>query len=320
MHFFLEYFILVNLINYCMSSIGDNSRYYKICLERCILLDCENFLSDSNRQQLILYLTQWSCRDDCSYECMWKTVDFFQERHSITPQFHGKWPFYRFLGLQEPASVFFSLLNAYVHLMMIRKFRKEVRSDSPLYWLWHAFFIVCLHAWFWSAVFHARDFPLTELLDYTCAFSIVLMSCYVMAIRVLRDILPGFALIIITFLFTVFFAKHVSYLSTGRIDYGYNMKLNIFVGAVIAICWIIWCLYNYKKQPYVWNCAKFVILTAIVTLLEVIDQPPIYYVFDSHSIWHLSTAPLAIFLYRFAIDDCKFLKKQEIKEDSKKLP
>lgn len=48
------------------------------------------------------------------------------------------------LGLQEPASVIFSLMNLYIHLRMLRIFRKEVRPDSPLYYLWHLFCIVSI--------------------------------------------------------------------------------------------------------------------------------------------------------------------------------
>jgi hypothetical protein len=53
-----------------------------------------------------------------------------------------QWPFIRFFGIQEPASAFFSLLNFYAHVKMIKRFRKEVPSDSPLYWLWHYFCFV----------------------------------------------------------------------------------------------------------------------------------------------------------------------------------
>lgn len=42
---------------------------------------------------------------------------------------------------------------------------------------------VCCHAWIWSAVFHTRDLPWTEFLDYVCAFSIILVNCYAMCVR-----------------------------------------------------------------------------------------------------------------------------------------
>lgn len=114
---------------------------------------------------------------------MHKTTEAFIARKWSIPQFHGKWPFVRFLALQEPASVFFSALNFYFHFKGLIKFRREVRPDSPLFVLWHAFSFICLNAWVWSMVFHARDLPLTELFDYVFAYLMVLASFWCMVIR-----------------------------------------------------------------------------------------------------------------------------------------
>lgn len=81
----------------------------------------------------------WNCHDECVYHCMWRTTNAFVSREWPVPQFFGKWPFKRVLGIQEPASVFFSFLNLMAHWRMIRKFRAEVRSDSPMYYIWHIF-------------------------------------------------------------------------------------------------------------------------------------------------------------------------------------
>lgn len=75
---------------------------------------------------------------------MWRTTNTFVSREWKVPQFYGKWPFKRFLGMQEPASVFFSFLNLMAHLRMIRKFRRDVRNDSPMYYIWHIFSAVCV--------------------------------------------------------------------------------------------------------------------------------------------------------------------------------
>lgn len=90
---------------------------------------------------------------------------------------------------------------------MIRKFRHEVRSDSPMYYIWHVFSAVssvpldslkstmfnwwlvffflqiCINGWICSIIFHTRDFPLTELLDYGFAYSMVLASFCCMILR-----------------------------------------------------------------------------------------------------------------------------------------
>lgn len=97
-------------------------------------------------------------------------------------------------------------MNLWAHLHMIRKFRKAVRRDSPNYYVWHifcgviekkksqqkksnlillfVFFLkLCLNAWIWSTVFHARDYPLTEFLDYGFAYLMVLATTICMIIR-----------------------------------------------------------------------------------------------------------------------------------------
>lgn len=128
-------------------------------------------------------MVTWNCKDECKYDCMHKTTEAFIARSWKVPQFHGKWPFIRFLGIQEPASVVFSALNFFVHYKGLMQFRLDVPHDSPFYKLWHAFAVICLNAWTWSGVFHARDFPLTELFDYVFAYSMVLASFWCMIIR-----------------------------------------------------------------------------------------------------------------------------------------
>lgn len=117
------------------------------------------------------------------HRCMHKTCEAFIARKWNIPQFHGKWPFVRFLAMQEPASVVFSALNFFVHFKGLIRFRQNVRPDAPMYALWHAFGFICLNAWVWSMVFHARDFPLTELFDYVFAYSMVLATLWCMLVR-----------------------------------------------------------------------------------------------------------------------------------------
>ncbi|XP_068897024.1 post-GPI attachment to proteins factor 3 [Tenebrio molitor] len=320
MNFVILTVIFVLIVREAQSSIGDHSPYYQKCVEKCGLQNCTedglHFIED--QRPIYLSSLQWSCEDECRYECMWSTVAAFHHRNWRTPQFYGKWPFIRFFGIQEPASAFFSLLNFYAHVKMIKRFRKEVPSDSPLYWLWHYFCFISLNAWLWSTIFHTRDFPITELMDYVCAFSVVLMSCYCMIIRLCRNA-PKFILVTITTFFVAFLANHVAYLGMGRFDYGYNMQLNVFIGTFTAICWFGWSTYNRIRQPYVWKCAVFVALGGLVMLLEIMDRPPFFWTFDCHSLWHLSTAPLICLFYSFVIDDCKYLHKLEQQTETKKL-
>ncbi len=36
-----------------------------------------------------------------------------------------------------------------------------------------------------------------------------------------------------------------------KFDYGYNMTVNISVGAVNSVCWLAWSAWHWKSRPYV---------------------------------------------------------------------
>merc|ERR1712243_485383 len=61
---------------------------------------------------------------------MWETVTEMKIRHGQVPQFHGKWPFIRVLGIQEPASTLFSILNLLSNLYMLIWFSTHSK-DGP---------------------------------------------------------------------------------------------------------------------------------------------------------------------------------------------
>lgn len=213
------------------------------------------------------------------------------------------------LGFQEPASVIFSLMNLAANIYMIRKFRRRVRRDSPNYYVWHAFCAICCNAWVWSMVFHTRDLPLTELFDYGFAYSMVLASFVCMALRMMcrRSIILRAAVAIFCILF---FINHFVYLSIGRFDYQFNMKMNIITGILGGTGWLVWYIVCRKKRMYAWKILAFQLLALASLVLEINDFPPLFYTFDAHSLWHLSTVPLTVLFYNFVIDDCIQLRSE----------
>lgn len=136
-----------------------------------------------------------------------------------------------------------------------------------------------------------------------------------------------------------YFLNHFAHLSVGSFDYAYNMKANVCTGVIGGIGWIGWCSLRHKHRPYAWKMFAFQLLAAASLSLELLDFPPILWTFDAHSLWHLSTAPLTILLYRwvvlnlfkwflsnmhcfsFIIDDCKSLRENMLSapDDKEKL-
>ncbi|XP_076296301.1 per1-like protein PGAP3 [Lasioglossum baleicum] len=289
-----------------IGSTGDRSQFYSLCLSNCRDNNCKADNDFKVQPSLVLRSLLWTCEEDCRYGCTWETVRYFTSHGLKVPQFHGKWPFIRFLGCQEPASVVFSILNLHGHVSMYWKFKRKARASDPMFYIWTYFSVVCIHGWFWSFVFHARDTPFTEVMDYSSAFVMVLTLWYCMLLRVTYKNNKMFAVITCGYLSALY--THLSHLWSGDINYDYNMKFNVVIGILTFILTMIWWCWNRKKLPYVHLIGWFNILTVLVTVLEVADFPPIFWVFDAHSLWHASTAPLTILLYRFMIADCSHLR------------
>ncbi|XP_046470456.1 post-GPI attachment to proteins factor 3 isoform X1 [Neodiprion pinetum] len=288
-------------------SNGDRSTYYRECLRKCYTINCTTDMSFKESAPLELRLLLWTCDDNCRYICMWKTVDYFASQGWNIPQFYGKWPFARMLGLQEPASVIFSILNFQVHYTMYKKFKQALRPSNPMKLAWSYLSIVCMNGWIWSTVFHARDKTFTEVMDYSCAFAMVLTFLYCVMLRIALENYR--AVIFVTCGYLTVLYTHLSHLWSGKINYGYNMKFNLALGLLTFLVTMAWWYRNRKELEHASLIAWFNIGTVLVTLLEVADFPPILWTFDAHSLWHASTVPLAILLYRFIIQDCKHLQK-----------
>nr|XP_014334379.1 PREDICTED: post-GPI attachment to proteins factor 3 isoform X6 [Bos mutus] len=149
-------------------SQGDREPVYRDCVLRCEERNCSGgaLKHFRSRQPIYMSLAGWTCRDDCKYECMWVTVGLYLQEGQKVPQFHGKWPFSRFLCFQEPASAVASFLNGLASLVMLCRYRTSVPASSPMYPTCVAF------AW---------------KMDYFCASTVILHSIYLCCVSFLED-------------------------------------------------------------------------------------------------------------------------------------
>ncbi|XP_048416798.1 post-GPI attachment to proteins factor 3 isoform X1 [Stegostoma tigrinum] len=289
-------------------SQGDREPYYRHCVQMCGRHNCTGarLRIFHKLQPLYMMAAGWSCADDCQYNCMWLTVGLYvQEGHKV-PQFYGKWPFYRFLFFQEPASAFASMLNGLANYMMLGRYRAAVPLESPMYHTCISFAMITLNAWVWSTVFHTRDTPLTEKMDYFCASSVVLYSIYLCCVRTMGLTHPWTASIFGVLLIGLF-TCHIWYLTFVHFDYGYNMAANVLIGMINLLWWLSWCFWNRYHLPHVWKCIVVVVMLHGLALLELLDFPPLLWVFDAHAAWHFSTIPVPFLFYSFLIDDSRHL-------------
>ncbi|THH08699.1 hypothetical protein EW145_g2519 [Phellinidium pouzarii] len=305
-----------------VASAGDRSSLFTRCLQKCELQECTHTDNHSpNTFPLSLRLTHWTCTDNCAYSCMHQLTDVaIDEGHHVL-QYYGKWPFWRLLGMQEPASVLFSLLNLWVHVRGYNTVKKRVPDGHPSKSFVMAWSVVSMNAWVCSAIFHTRDKPITEKLDYFSAALVFIVALYTAVARFFflghprrqhLYVLWG-ALCVLTY------GLHVTYLSVlPRFDYTYNIIFNLVLGLAHNFLWL---LYTFPEsytvirrfppsaipRRYRPRCASKVALCAVLTMaamsLELFDFPPIERILDAHALWHAATVPITALWYSFQVED-----------------
>jgi post-GPI attachment to proteins factor 3 len=160
-HFIPIFLLLLTTVGSVIASSGDQSDAFQTCLQQCTRQSCAPEDRRSlQAQPLALRLTRWTCTDDCKYTCMHTLTDFAAESGVRMEQYYGKWPFWRFAGMQEPAAVAFSFVNLLMHVLGADWLRRGVHPAHPMRPFYLTWAYVSINAWIWSAVFHTRGtFP-----------------------------------------------------------------------------------------------------------------------------------------------------------------
>ncbi|CAG8578375.1 6514_t:CDS:1 [Ambispora gerdemannii] len=293
--FFVIFYICVPT---AVASRGDHASEFQECVEKCRQSSC----SSNTLLPFILRLFMWSCEDECKYECMHEIHSKALNSNQEIVQYYGKWPFHRLWGMQEPASVLFSFLNGYTHYRYLSIIRRTIPDTYYMKKFYIGYAYACINSWFWSAIYHSRDFPHTEKLDYFSAAFSILFSFLFTSIRIFHIRSRRIIFVLATLCLLAFLA-HISYLTFVTFDYGYNIVANGAVGFAHNFIWVWWSWKNWHSRPDAWRPFAAVIYVAIAMCLEIFDFPPVWGVLDAHALWHASTIPLNGFWYEFLIGD-----------------
>jgi len=254
---------------------------------------------------LHLRLLLWDCPSECDYTCQRQTTNILRAQGLPLHQFHGKWPFLRLWGIQEPLSVLFSILNFHGYYRGLHLVSQRIPDTYALkpYYVLLAFF--GMNAWVWSSVFHIRDFLFTERADYFSAGASVMYGLFYAPLRLFnihqRDqnsIRPY--IYIWAAICASAFVAHVSYLSFVTFSYTYNMAANVVVGIAQNIIWITYSLTRCKstRGRWVWTPLFVVVYVSCAMSLEIFDFFPFADALDAHALWHAATVPMVSTLRR----------------------
>lgn len=273
------------------------------------------------QEPLYLQWKKWDCLSDCRYNCM---VDREIKRDALghgPVKYHGKWPFIRVYGIQEPASVAFSVLNLAMHFhgwlsffillyykLPLKQTKKAYYEFSPL---WHIYGFLSMNSWFWSAVFHSRDVDLTEKFDYSSAVALLGFSL-ILAILRSFNVRDEAARVMVAAPLLAFVTTHILYLNFYKLDYGWNMKVCVVMAVAQLLIWATWA--GITRHPSRWKLWVVVFGGALAMLLEIYDFPPYYGFLDAHAIWHATTIPLTYIWWSFIRDDAEFQTANMLKK------
>ncbi|KAI1083204.1 Per1-like protein [Whalleya microplaca] len=304
------------------ASIGDRLPEFRECIQVCVRENCDPN-NDPTPIPFHHRLLLWTCPQECDHTCQHiVTSKRVAAGHPIV-QFYGKWPFTRFLGMQEPFSVLFSLGNLAAHYNGLGKMRAQIPASYPLRPYYELFALFGIWTWVFSALFHMRDFALTEQLDYFAAGAGILYGMYYTPIRVFRLDRPTprrrSVLRLWTVLCCALYAAHVAYLKLWRWNYTYNMAANVVAGLIQNSLWSWFSLKKWSETHRTWAALPGITVAWIMMAmsLELLDFPPIGGALDAHSLWHLGTIGPTILWYNFLVrdsqDDIATTKFKDIK-------
>ncbi|XP_056685371.1 uncharacterized protein [Spinacia oleracea] len=140
------------------------------CFQHCIFTADGN-ISDGRwylQEPLYLKWKQWDCHSDCRYYCMLAREEERRKLGEKPVKYHGRWPFRRVYGIQEPVSISFSSLNlaiqfhGWISFFILINYKLPLTDNRKTYYeysgLWHIYGVLAMNCWFWAPVFHSRIF------------------------------------------------------------------------------------------------------------------------------------------------------------------
>jgi len=114
-------------------------------------------------------------------------------------------------------------------------------------------------------------------------------------------------------MFGLWVIQHWYYMLVIEFDYTYNMIIGVLNGVFQTFAWVIWyfCCGRYDGREYANKIVLGYSCLWLAATMELLDFPPVFFLVDPHSLWHLGTVPLAYLLWNFYVADGIF-------EDNKK--
>lgn len=233
---------------------------------------------------------------DCHYKC---SVAMGVNNIKL----EGRYPFFRILFCTEFFSTLFSAFNLIVHLVCFNTMiKKNIRKSKIGNLLYTQHVIIC-SCWIFSMFFHIQDTKITRYLDYFFAFLFLVFAFYLNLVRS-KLLIQSRKLNLrnIRYLLTLYYILHVFYMVYIDFNYSYS---KIASGCLFALSVFLWTFqyFSLRRLKYSKYILFYMIGVVMGAMFEIYDMPPLFYLVDSHALWHLFTAILAPLYYLYIKDD-----------------
>lgn len=295
------------------ASSGDIARKYVNCKhscinENCMMLDKPIIKLPDNLRAYTPFSPIWTCPEICYYDCMMNITALDIENKAPVKKYHGHWPFIRFFGLEQPASVLFSLANTIPHIIHIFS-RNENKRVYYFMTSWLSLVpFISLNAWLCSAYFHSKITPFSSLIDYVSALLLISYSLWLALRRIMGAYVNSKLVITLFVLYSALILNRIRLMIQNKISFNSHMTLAILLSCTHIIIWMLWIIYqcyrkdnNYdkltRKRTYIIIFCQVWFIAA--SMFELFDFPPFFGIFDAHSLWHFATPLLGSLWYYF---------------------
>jgi hypothetical protein len=264
--------------------------------ERCLHACQSACRSDPPQRSASVRLLRWDVDDDCAYRCTHACLAESMKHGGRMYKYRGKWPHTRVLGVQEPFSALFSLLNLAAHCvgyLMISACRRagdqaaagvaggtssqaldasgalgHIRRLQAMSCLW-------MGAWVSSSVFHARETWWSERLDYYSGNMAMAWMVYTSLARAAAPLAPQHRAWLRRLSGAVLSAGVGGHMvgNYPKINYGRNMWVMIGLLSAHTVAWLWSCMANPGRHNRLFYLSAA--LTYAAGLLEVLDFAPV---------------------------------------------
>ncbi|TBU01722.1 Per1-like lipid remodelling protein [Hamiltosporidium tvaerminnensis] len=269
------------------------------CMKECFI-DLKNSTSINYLERLLGRSKNDKIATICHHNCS-VLLNINDYKHN------GRYPFRSILTSTEFLSSVFSMFNfimIFICYNLIFSNNNKSVSFTGLYKLQYIISLIC---WISSTLFHIYDTWYTRCMDYFTGYIFFIVTLYIFTLRSLylfkfnqKNII--FFRNYMVPLLRIWTLLHIFYMYYIDFNYVFH-KVSCIIIYIMILC--NWTAYIIKMIKFIHTRYLIIYILFILSggIIEVMDFPPLFYLLDSHAIWHFLSGLAVPFYYLFISKD-----------------